>query len=604
MTLALRLIFLGLMACLWIVASSNNLLAQVKDPTERPGGSTVRGTAIYADTGRPIRNAGVRMVSDVNALWGRNAVTNGRGQFMLKDVAAGRYILHVDAPGILIPSNYQRQTGSITAQLRLHEKRDLFTEVVVNGTESVEVKVQGVRGGVITGRVVTEDDQPVADADVKLLRRVNDNWLPVADTWLQTSSDRHLRKTDPSGIYRIAGLESGEYIVRVSEPSIADDRFAHTEDAFSKGSQMVAFYPSATNVKDAQAVSVIEGTESSGIDIRMPERIPRTISGTVTYGPNDQPASFMGVLIERRDEEGLNSALDTTVRSDDKGEWSVKGIPAGEYVVRFSGTVRAGTRETGGHVYIAPKQVAVTVANDDVVLKTRVEAGAVITGTIKVDGPPPDTFYDFRPAVVLAAEGSEGPPSIQDARAKRGYESGYVRDPGRFEIRELSTGKYWFLMSDFPPDKYYVKSITRKGVDLIKSPLKVVNGFDFDGVVVTLGTDLATIEGEVSDIKPNTLPSDSKASAGDVVVMLAPANDATRRFSPGLVSLHPDARGKFVFRCAPGEYFLAVFTRSQREKITTPITEDYFKQDNLKFQRVKVRAGEQLKGVALTSEVN
>ena len=102
MTLAPRLILAGLVACLWILASPTHLVAQVKDPTERTGGATVRGTAIYADTGRPIRNAGVRMISDVNAMWGRNAVTNGRGQFVLKDVAAGRCILHVDAPGAIL----------------------------------------------------------------------------------------------------------------------------------------------------------------------------------------------------------------------------------------------------------------------------------------------------------------------------------------------------------------------------------------------------------------------------------------------------------------------------------------------------------------------
>lgn len=599
MTLALRLILAGLVACLWILASRDHALAQVQDHAAPTAKSVVRGTLTYADTGRPIRNASVNMISDDGRTVRRHAATNGRGQFVIEHVDAGRYLLYVDAPGILRPTHYQRDTGSIIAQLRLNERRELFTEVVVNGTENVEVKVHGVRGGVITGRVVTEDDQPVANADVNLLRRVNDKWIPDASIWKNSPSDR-LKKTDPSGVYRIAGLESGEYIVRVSEPVLSYDRSAHTDDAYSNGSLMVAFYPSATNVKEAQTVSVIEGSESSGIDIRMPERIPRTLSGTVTYGPADQPAGFIGILIERRDEEGFHSVLDTTVRSDEKGEWSVTGIPAGEYVLRFDGTVVVG--EMGGHVYIAPKSVAVTVANDDLVLKTRVEAGAVITGTIKVDGPKPNTFYDFRPAVVLAAEGSTRPPSIQEARSNRGYGIGYARDPGTFEIRELSTGKYWFLMSGFRPDEYYVKSIMRRGVDLIKSPIRIVNGSHFDGVVVTLGTDLATIEGQVSDIKPS--PRNTKASASDVVVMLAPANDATRRFSPGLVSLHPDAQGKFVFRCAPGEYFVAVFTRSQLQKLTTPITEDYFRQDNLKLQRVKVRAGEQLKGVSLTSEVN
>ena len=111
-------------------------------------------------------------------------------------------------------------------------------------------------------------------------------------------------------------------------------------------------------------------------------------------------------------------------------------------------------------------------------------------------------------------------------------------------------------------------------------------------VIVTLGSDMTTIEGQLAGAKPKT-------STGDIVVILAPANDATRRFSPGLLTAQPDAQNRFGFNCGPGEYFLTALTRSQREKLTTPITNDYFKQDNQKFLRVKVKAGEKIKGVTL-----
>jgi len=66
-----------------------------------------------------------------------------------------------------------------------------------------------------------------------------------------------------------------------------------------------------------------------------------------------------------------------------------------------------------------------------------------------------------------------------------------------------------------------------------------------------------------------------------------------------LMMSQPDAQGKFSFQCGPGEYFVTALTRAEIEKLKTPITEDYFKQDNQKFVRVKVAAGEKLKGVAL-----
>ncbi len=496
----------------------------------------------------------------------------------------------------------------MSSQLRLNAKRDLFIEVVVNGTDSVDVKIQVVRGGVITGRVVSEDDQPVPNAEINLLKRENDKWIPDVSRW-SGAAEEDRTKTDASGVYRIAGLEAGDYIVRVSEPTIGYDRFAHAEDAYSDGSLMVTYYPTATNIKEAQSVTVVEGSESSGVDIRLPERIPRSISGSITHGPDDAPAGYIGILVERTDEAGFLRDLDTTSRADNNGNWVVQGVPAGNYVLRFSGSVRSGSGESGRHVYIAPKRVAVTVANEDVVLNTKVEPGPIVYGSVKFEGPPPDSVHDLNLGVVLASEGSERPLNNPSRRSNPNYKWGYLRDKSKFEIRELAPGKYWFVMSGFDPDLYYVKSVTRKGVDLAQSPFTLAAGAEFGDVLVTLGTDVATIEGQVSNLKPKTSPNETKTSAGDVVVMLAPANDATRRFSRGLLTVHPDAHGKFTFTCGPGEYFLAAFTRAQREKLTTPLTEDYFKQDNgagarQKFQRVKVRAGEKLKGLTLPIGVN
>jgi hypothetical protein len=597
---AMRTILVSVVVCLWILTSPIKFPAQIDpDPERRTEGSTVRGTVTYSDTGRPTRQTSVHLINNDSGEYSGHAVTNGRGQFVMERVTAGRYILYADLPGVLRPGHYARNMGPVNSQLRLNAKRDLFTEVVVNGTDSVEVKVQVVRGGVITGRVLTEDDQPVVDAEINLLKRENDKWIPELSRWRGATEEERTR-TDAGGVYRIAGLEAGDYIVRVSEPTIGYDRFAHADDAYSDGSLMVTYYPSATSVKEAQPVTVVEGGESSGVDVRLAERIPRTISGTITYGPDDAPGSYIGILVERTDEAGfVSSGFDTTSRADDNGNWVVRGVPAGNYVLRFSGAVRTGSGESARHVYIAPKKITVTIGNEDVALNTKVETGAIVHGSIKFEGPPPDSIRDLDLGVVLAGQGSERPLNNPSRRSDPNYKWGYFEDNTGFEIRELATGKYWFVVSGFDPYRYYVKSVTRKGLDLAQSPFTLVNGADFGDVLVTFGADMASIEGQVSNLKPKTPPNEAKTSAADVVVMLAPANDATRRFSRGLLPVHPDAQGRFSFTCGPGEYFVAVFTRRQREKLTMPITEDFFKQDNQKFQRVKVRAGEKVKGLML-----
>lgn len=592
----IRTIFRTAAVCVLIVATANTALTQDSGPAEPTPGGTIRGVVTYADTGRPVRYVNVGLMRNADGAWQAHGVTDARGQFVLKNVPAGRYLVYVDAAGILMPASYQRNMGSVSSQLRLNEGRDLFTEVVVAGTDTIDVKVQAVRGGVITGRVVTEDDQPVPDADVKLLKRQNDTWVPHV-SWRGTSNRVQL-KTDVNGVYRIAGLESGEYIVRVTEPNISDDRTAYQDDAYTNGSMMVTYHPSATSVREARAVSVVEGSEASGIDIRMPDRIPRRISGTATFGPNEEPAGWVEVLVERRDEPAFMGMVDGIARTDHEGKWEVRGIPAGDYFVRFSGAARIGSIEQGYSIDLAPKYVPVSVGDADVMVDTKVAPAAIVFGKVKFEGPPPEAYYDVHAGVVLAGDSSERPWNIAGLRSNRSYRNSYVSQNGDFKIRSVAAGRYWFVVSGFQPDRYYVKSVTRKGADLSQKPFKLDEGAEFGDITVTLATDLATIEGQLnSDDKTTTRQR-------DVVVMLAPANDATRRFSPGVVTTQPDAQGRFVFACGPGEYFVAVFTRAQREKLTTPVAEDYFRKDNKKFVRVKVKAGEKLKGLTVPIEVD
>ena len=547
----LRTILVTVAVCLVFAAGANKATAQVTDEPAKKTGSTIRGIATYADTGNPLRDAAIEILNNETGMSQGGAFTDRRGQFVFKNVPAGRYLIYAYARGLLLPGNYQRNLGPVTAQLQLSVTKDIFTEVVVNGTDSVDVKVQAVRGGVITGRVVSDDDQPVPKAEIKLLKRENDKWMPVDFTWRGASADPRQSLTDPSGSYRIAGLYAGEYIVRVSEPTIRFDRTDPADDAYDDGSLMVAFHPAATNIKQAQAVTVVEGAESSDIDIRLPDRVPRTISGTVTLGPNNEPGGFAEILIERSDEAGFGSVLDVSMRADQEGKWIVRGVPAGEYDVKFGGSVRVGSSENDGHISVATKKVRITVSNEDVVLNVKLAAGATVAGTVRLDGAVPEGAYDLAPGVVPATDAS--PPASNTRASSRGY----VRSKGRFEIDRLAEGKYWFVISGFMPDRYYVKSVTRKGVDLAQKPFTLTAGSVFDDVVVTFATDVATIEGELTDFKPRN-------SSERVIVTLAPANDATRRFSPGVVTAHANFQGKFVFNCGPGEYLVTVLNGNQR----------------------------------------
>ena len=570
-----------------------------QDPAPK-GNSTIRGVVTYADTGRPVRYATVRARSDTTGNWAEESVTNRHGEFVIKNVPAGHYIVFVHSLGILEPS-VSPGPGSFLARLRL--SGEAFTETVVNGTDSVDVKVQAVRGGVITGRVVTEDDQPLADADIKLLKREDGKWAPVLAFW-DRYSDQKI-KTDPSGVYRVAGLDAGEYLVRVSENDAVSDQSQPEDGAYTNGFFMAAYYPAVTTVKEAQAVTVTEGTESNGVDIRMPERAVHTISGTVKFGPEDAPGASAELLVERADEIGyadVNAGV-TTVRADVNGKWELRGVPTGHYSIRIGGSIRLPSQKPDEDlvVAVAPKRISVRVEDDDVVVPDiKLVQGSTISGQVTWDAKPPKNYTLYVraiPASRLSAE-ADSERRSRNVSAQEVF-TGHLGEDGHFWITGLPAGKYLLTLWGFEENKFYIKSVTRKGADLKQSPLKVGEESEIKDVVISVASDFATVEGQIA--RPEASP---KLNLKDAVVILAPANDATRRSNRGLLTVQPDASGKFVVNCAPGEYFLMAVTSAEIKKLAKPIDEDHFKEDNQKFQRLKVKGGEKVKGLSVPVGVN
>ena len=572
------------LATLILCLAANLARAQVTQTKE--GGSTIHGTVVYADTGRPLRSAGIALIPDIGEIEYTTA-SDRRGQFVIPNVPAGRYVVLLFALGILEPENYKRRTGPIIPQLKLSERNELYTEVNVNGTDSVEVKVQAVRGGVITGRVLTEDDQPLAGADIKLLRRENEKWVPVSKSW--SHRDRNLQVlTDPTGAYRLAGLRAGEYLVRAAEPSLDEDRIGGADDAYANGSFMAAYHPSATNLKEAQVVTVVEGSEATGVDIRMPERASHTLAVTVTFGPTKEPARTQ-VVIERKEEAGFVPAGTGLAWSwtDVEGKWNVVGLPRGEYLVSIGGTsVRVGNDR---YVNTTNKQAVVRIQEEAVTeLNVNLSPGALFHGKV-IDLPASEAYKLLLQLL-----------PVDDRSDKAGNDVNYpsshsatVQQGGDFIIAGVASGNYWFVTMPDSTD-YYIKSVTRKGVDLMQTPVKLVAGESFGDVVVTIATDVARVEAQLK------LPEGAiKKSFADMLVIMAPANDVTRRFSRGRRILQPDAEGRITFNSAPGEYFITVLTPNQIKKQGAP-GDKYFEKDTEKFHRLKLRSGERVKGLTLT----
>ncbi|HET8782302.1 MAG TPA: carboxypeptidase-like regulatory domain-containing protein, partial [Pyrinomonadaceae bacterium] len=292
----------------------------VKPQTEdKPKGSTVRGVVVYSDTGRPLRHARITIFGD--SRFQVNTASDLRGRFEFENVRKGKYRLTVEAPGLLTPYSNVARVKTFIPDPVYPDIDELTTQFTVNGTDSVNLKIKAVRGGVITGKVVNKDDQPVPHAEIRLLRRENNKWVPLWSTW--TRHDEDPQSADATGVYRIAGLPSGDYVVRASEPSVRHDDVPGDEDTYSNGFFVVAYHPAATRLKNAQAVTVVAGSESTGIDIRMAEQAPHTLTGTVKLPFLKEIPLSVTVTIERSDEAGFSTAIQNSTTGAVSGTWRV-----------------------------------------------------------------------------------------------------------------------------------------------------------------------------------------------------------------------------------------------------------------------------------------
>ncbi|MET0647274.1 MAG: carboxypeptidase regulatory-like domain-containing protein [Pyrinomonadaceae bacterium] len=560
------------------------MFSQTRDAGRvRAGGaatrSTVRGRVVYADTGNPVRRAEVIMTNARTGERVGGAVANVKGEFSFDELPAGRYSLLALAPSLVAP--YVVSGSDAAAELLdLVESRDGLAEVEVDGNRGADIMLRARRGGAITGRVTYEDGEPVADAQVRLFRLRQGRIVWVTSTWERYSRDKANLKTDSRGVYRVGGLSAGEYIVRVSESRLTRGVEGNEGDVYGDGSLVVTYFPSAGSVKDAAPVRVYEGRDTDRVDIRIPERTTRKLGGTFTLKRGGHPVAGAEIMLTRKDEGAFPQRLsgDESARTDRNGRWEVSGVPDGEYLLTVSPTtayVAAGLEGTRS-VNVLPVKRELTVSGADLAdLKLEAEEGGRVSGTVSV-------------------EGGKGLPDFVRIEALRDGEevdTTFPRAGGKFEFDSVPPGEVRFRVSGFPEDRFYVKSISRNQLDLLREPVRVGEGARVEGVSVVLAADVATLKGQALSRHDGTSP------LAHAWVVLVTADEKLRRAGALPRVVRADARGRFEIAGGPGEYFVAAMPGRDLLRQNFRLDEEYVRRSQSTLARVTLKAGESVSGV-------
>jgi carboxypeptidase family protein len=510
-----------------------------------PAAGVVSGRVVTAD-GQPVRKAQVRL-GNAPARWNRTTASDGDGLFTFTDVPAGEYALSGSKAGHL-DSVYGARRPGLTARGT--------TIRVAAGARISDIVFTLPRGGVITGVVTDEFGDPAFNVPVRAVRFYYENGgkrLAIAGN----------AATDDRGVYRVAGLQPGEYLVSAvprdivsavtSQAEALRDRQAQwLAEAKAKGGELPnfgttsppptvgyvpIFYPGTPSGAVAASVRVSGTEEVPGIDIRLQNIETVSISGKISSAEG-LPQTRIQLLDMSMPMNNIGVWF-RDMRAD--GTFAFHGLVPGPYTVKAFGTPGGRAGDAGGEMWGAAEVLAqprVGATN----IELRMQRGVTISGTLSLAGLPASVQTT---AIRLSLEPI---PSAGD------WEMSTIElrpdATGAFTARNALPGQYYFAVRGLPAG-WAVDTAMFEGRDAADHQLKIDGSRNLAGIEVTLTARHASLTGTISTT------AGPPVSNGSVIVF-----PADRRFwLPRSRRIHvalTDGTGRYSLQGLPaGDYRLA-----------------------------------------------
>lgn len=539
------------------------LISQAKvaaQTTTSESEATSRGTIsgrILNESGQPIAgvNVYVRQVSSSGS--GRTAVTSAEGNFQVNNLDPALYYI----------------SATSAAHVMLPRTADTPLPVYRVGDS---VRLELVRGGVITGNVTNSANEPVVGARVRAMMVRDANGELTRGNMLSFGE----RTTDDRGVYRIYGLAAGSYIVQVggSGTLLANNPVDLSAPTFA---------PSAT--RDAAAEIQVRGGEEATADIRFRGEQGRTISGTVRMLGTTGASVFLS-----RKGDGVGSLSSSSYQTPGARGFMMVGVADGEYEMTAQEVIAAASGSLPNMAISDPLRI--TVKGADVSgLELVTKPLAAITGRVVLEpsklpecqNKRKPLFEETMVSLVRNRKSTEPVPLV----SSQFMGPGVLDRNGTFSFRNLAAdqyaftprffARYWYLdsMSFGATPAATINKAIMASKDAARNWTTVKSGEGVSGLTITLREGAASIRGAIEKSEESKLPA-------GLSVYLVPAereksDDPLRYF---IAKVEDD--GKFAFNNLPsGRYF----TLTQQLPAESPTTTEKLQLPNALETRNKVR---------------
>lgn len=495
---------------------------------------------VVNESGQPLVGATVFVRTANSPATGRTASTDIDGNFRVHGLAPGLYSLSASAvahawpaPDPSAPPTYYRVGDSVRIDL--------------------------VRGGVITGSITNAQGEPVIGVRVRaiLVRNAKGAVPPTAVFAAFEQS------TDDRGIYRIYGLAPGSYLVSAGGSSFSQPFQFNPYDTDSP-----TYAPSATR-DDATEVVVRAGEESSA-DIRYRAEPGYTVSGTVKVAGTGGAS----VMLRPVSNQASVASASAFQGANNRG-FSFTGVGDGDYDL-YAQEVMMGQATTSMPNMAHSEVKRITVK------------GSSVSGIELITKPLPTISgrITLEPSKVPECQGKRKPLFAETlVRFNREENEGkkdshlYVRSGsgsaspdanGAFVMRNLIPGKYQFE-SQFYARYWYLRSMTLGAApvgtartssartDVTTTWTAVKFGDQLTNLNVILAEGAASIRGRL------TLAEGASVPAGLHVYLVPAEQEDVLRFF--VTEIAPD--GTFAFNnLAPGRYWSLTQTSTDSQLTT------------------------------------
>lgn len=565
--------------------NSNMIMANYQ-PTPEPPKTIVRGRVFYADSGRAVKRASIMLMpGDASGGPGQSpsVLTDGNGNFVMKDVQAGTYYAIINAPGVYSPLAFFDFSVGFGGRDKEREAFknafQNFEPIVVDGINETFVQIPARRGGAIGGRVVYDDGDAAIGVKVEVLRKVEDKFMtsiPNMSTIYSMRTGGGVFQTDDRGVYRFAGLPPGDYIVKVSEnishvENAGRNYYDPFEGSLGGKSLLAIFYPDVSDVKSAQIITIAPGQEISEVNLKLPNSSLYNAEGKIVARKDKSPVKAK-ISIKKSKEEEVFSILDMMggrqqqqASTDENGNFKFKELPKGTYTLTVEpineerdsdyseysnmNTMPRQPKNTAPKPKFAKRTFEITIEDkdlSDVIIE--LGYGATVSGTIVTEN-----SKEMPTTVNITAGQNEFEISSSDTI----YNSPDKENPAEknhdFKIENAVEGKtdFYVAVSD---DDFYVKSATLNGTDLLAGSIELKEGDTLQNVRIVLSKAVGTLKATVLD--------EAKNPVKGAEFSLVPV-DPTKRKNPSFFrSAKTDENGNFEIKAPPFEYAIVFFSKN------------------------------------------